>query len=182
MKTDTKKHFSFLEWVTVIGVSLLFLFTLYTGSEEIFKKPIRDQFCKEITMQQDSLKTKVSCEKESGTWIHTEEEMKKLKFNDYCDLQKKCDNEFEKVHKTYTVYEYIFIGVGSLFGILIGYFLRKKSELASFALIAASLFSIIISHITHWELVNGYARPAILLCALSLLMYGIIKRDSFRKQ
>ena len=178
MKTDLKKHFSFLEWITVIGFSLLFLFTLYTSSQEFFKKPLREKFCRDSWVDSSLVASKVSCENRNGTWIEGKEKIKGNALGEYCDLQKKCNDEYEKSHHTYTMNEYILIGIISLLGIIFGYLIRRKSQLASFALIAASIFSIIVSHITHWELVSGYMRPIILILALSLVMYGIIKRDS----
>ena len=156
--TNTKKHFSFLEWAIVISFSLLFLFTLYTSSSEFLKKPEDNQ----SYGTQSKPSSKESCEILQGKWIITprkEQQLEPSTYYDYCDLSepnKRSSIIFENALKSYTLNEYIFIGIFSLLGILIGYFIRKKSELASFALIAASIFSIIVSHITHWELVSGY--------------------------
>lgn len=178
--------------ILTIAIAIIFVFFIGFGIDAFYDSPEYEDFCGERIRPRN---TKESCEANDGEWI--EDEIKPVadqflctkgsenedgeiilicntRIDDreygYCDINRKCEDEFDKARDVYNKNVFIICAVIGLITIAVaGIYLKKESVGAG--TLAGGVLTVIYGTIRYWEGLGQIMRFMLLGLILALLIW-----------
>lgn len=149
----------------VVILNALFLY----GIQLFFNEPRYDKFCNIGPAAE--IRDEKGCGEQGGVWQNYPEAKKDINApNGFCDMYKKCSQEFEKAQNDFNQKSFFILIVLGLGCALLGYLVIKPWPIA-FGFSFGGLFAFFIGVVKNWSNLQEYSRFLILLLALGVLIY-----------
>lgn len=167
---------------TILSVSIAIILALFVGYgiSTFYESPKYEDFCTDTYRDSSYINTSEECESQGGIWNDMSNNPKPMieapgatpayYMTGFCDLYKKCNDDFQAASTSYNRLVFIIASIAGLTAVLIGSFLLKIESVSS-GIMGGGILSLLYGVVRYWSDASDTLRFVMLGIALAVLIW-----------